>query len=100
MSGESVTKSWLIQEADKSTLNNAAKKDSKTGPHSNEAITDIEKGTTEIQIAADEDGLIRIGWDGPEDPNNPKNFPFKRRWFITTVVRWVVIAFILFLIQI
>lgn len=30
-----------------------------------------------------------IGWDGDDDPENPKNFPFKRRWFITSVIRWV-----------
>jgi hypothetical protein len=28
-----------------------------------------------------------IGWDGTNDPLNPKNFSFRRRWFITTVVR-------------
>lgn len=35
----------------------------------------------------DQDGYTRIGWDGADDPQNPKNLSFRRRWFITSIVR-------------
>ena len=28
----------------------------------------------------------QISWDGPEDPENPKNWSFKRKWAATIVV--------------
>lgn len=24
-----------------------------------------------------------IGWDGPDDPANPRNFPIRRKWLLT-----------------
>ncbi|KAF7981113.1 hypothetical protein HWV62_34833 [Athelia sp. TMB] len=31
-------------------------------------------------------GETLIGWDGPDDPANPKNWPLKRRWAATLIV--------------
>ena len=28
----------------------------------------------------------QVSWDGPEDPENPKNWSFKRKWAATIVV--------------
>lgn len=28
----------------------------------------------------------QISWDGPDDPENPKNWSFKRKWAATIVV--------------
>lgn len=44
-------------------------------------------GTT-THSSADESVKL-IGWDGDDDPENPKNLPFRRRWFITSVIRYV-----------
>ena len=29
---------------------------------------------------------IQVSWDGPDDPENPKNWSFKRKWAATIVV--------------
>lgn len=34
----------------------------------------------------DKDGIIIIGWE-KDDEENPKNFSFKKRWYITWIVR-------------
>ena len=28
----------------------------------------------------------QVSWDGPEDPENPKNWSFKRKWAATIVI--------------
>ena len=30
--------------------------------------------------------INKVTWDGPEDPENPKNWSFKRKWAATIVV--------------
>jgi multidrug resistance protein len=53
-------------------------------------IVDEEKQTSAkggfIEWIQDKDGFTRIGWDDQDDPCNPKNFTFRRRWFITSIV--------------
>jgi multidrug resistance protein len=33
-----------------------------------------------------QDEVITVDWDGPDDPENPKNWSFKSKWAITAVV--------------
>lgn len=30
--------------------------------------------------------LSKVSWDGPNDPANPKNWPYRRRWIATGLV--------------
>lgn len=30
-----------------------------------------------------------VGWDGPGDPANPKNFPRRKKWILTAICGWV-----------
>ena len=30
--------------------------------------------------------INQVSWDGPDDPENPKNWSFKRKWAATIVV--------------
>lgn len=40
---------------------------------------DPEKGNTSPGSSAGDDPNA-IGWDGPDDPHNPMNWPAKRKW--------------------
>ncbi|KAF2641571.1 MFS general substrate transporter [Massarina eburnea CBS 473.64] len=62
-------------------------------PHPTAATTDLEKGA----ISSDEDGEIEeineeeedpdvVFWDGPNDPENPMNWPANKRWGTVAVV--------------
>lgn len=49
------------------------------------ADTKLEKSRTARSARSARDpNLVR--WDGPEDPGNPKNWPFKKKWAATLVV--------------
>lgn len=45
---------------------------------------DPEKGGVEGTIHEEDPDIV--GWDGPNDPENPKNWTFKKKWAITSVV--------------
>ncbi|KAF9531460.1 MFS polyamine transporter [Crepidotus variabilis] len=44
----------------------------------------------EVQVkgpqSPDEDGILWVDWDGPDDPENPKSWSFKKKWAATLVV--------------
>ncbi|KAK0451312.1 MFS polyamine transporter [Desarmillaria tabescens] len=46
--------------------------------------SDARSGTIHVDIS-EEDDLV-IDWDGPEDPENPKNWTFSRKWRATLIV--------------
>ncbi|KAI0324466.1 MFS polyamine transporter [Cubamyces sp. BRFM 1775] len=35
---------------------------------------------------AQDDDVIVVGWDGPDDPANPRNWPLKRKWTVALTV--------------
>lgn len=36
-------------------------------------------------LSAKNEELIYVGWNGPDDPANPRNWSFKKKWIITAV---------------
>lgn len=38
-------------------------------------------------ISSKGEQLIYVGWNGPEDPANPRNWSLKKKWIITSVSR-------------
>lgn len=59
------------------------------------AAEDLEKGAPDASKGEhlkgqlgepNQDGTIIIGWEDGDD-ENPKNFTFRRRWYITWIVR-------------
>lgn len=42
-------------------------------------VQDEEKATKEQDIVQPH-GPNAVGWDGPDDPNNPMNWPAKKKW--------------------
>ena len=50
--------------------------------------SDLEKAqspTIDKEKPPEQDPNI-VTWDGPNDPNNPRNWPFKQRWIVTLTV--------------
>ncbi|KAF8823587.1 hypothetical protein HHX47_DHR10000313 [Lentinula edodes] len=51
---------------------------------------ETEKSKLEAKEVIDEDGeserTIVVDWDGPDDPSNPKNWTFRRKWAATAIV--------------
>jgi hypothetical protein len=53
--------------------------------HDIEAGAEIAQSrTTRTETGATDSNLV--GWDGPEDPENPKNWPSRRKWAATLVM--------------
>jgi DHA1 family multidrug resistance protein-like MFS transporter len=50
---------------------------------SNEALGDIEKGLEDVPPSNPDEKPEFIDFEGPSDPDNPKNWTTKRRWAIT-----------------
>lgn len=50
---------------------------------SNDALSDIEKGTSDDEHPAAAEAGYLVVFDGANDPDNPKNWTTKRRWAIT-----------------
>lgn len=46
--------------------------------------SDARSGTIHVDVS-EEDDLV-IDWDGPEDPENPKNWTFAKKWRATLIV--------------
>ncbi|KAK0451313.1 MFS polyamine transporter [Desarmillaria tabescens] len=46
--------------------------------------SDARSGTIHVDVS-EEDDLV-IDWDGPEDPENPKNWAFAKKWRATLIV--------------
>ncbi|RDB16631.1 Efflux pump vrtL [Hypsizygus marmoreus] len=42
--------------------------------------------TTEIRAPSESNDAIIVDWDGPDDPANPKNWPYRQKWAATLVV--------------
>ncbi|KAI0329280.1 MFS polyamine transporter [Cubamyces sp. BRFM 1775] len=53
-------------------------------PQANKSTTAQAEGDAESQLST-EDVLI-INWEGPDDPQNPKNWSFKKKWAATLIV--------------
>lgn len=47
---------------------------------SNDAIPDEEKGQSDEEQPAPAEASYLVRFDGPNDPDNPKNWTAKRRW--------------------
>jgi hypothetical protein len=41
---------------------------------------------TETKIGEHSGKDDKVDWDGPNDPENPQNFPFRRKIFLTGVI--------------
>jgi DHA1 family multidrug resistance protein-like MFS transporter len=50
---------------------------------SNEALGDIERGLEDVPPSNPNEKPEFIDFEGPSDPDNPKNWTTKRRWAIT-----------------
>jgi hypothetical protein len=62
-----------------------------------ENIIDIEKRISKtleaVQVLACADPVTHIvGWDGPDDPQNPMNFSRSRKWTITMVTAFITLT--------
>ncbi|KAF2705484.1 citrinin biosynthesis transporter CtnC [Pleomassaria siparia CBS 279.74] len=70
---------------DKAIATDAEKRGKSVGDlsGSNEAIGDIERGAKDTQPAPSGERTEFIDFQGPDDPDNPKNWTTKRRWAIT-----------------
>jgi DHA1 family multidrug resistance protein-like MFS transporter len=67
-----------------STLNNEQPRDSNgTLNGSDNALRDVEKGHIKDEPPPLKDDSHLVVFDGPDDPDNPKNWTTKRRWAIT-----------------
>lgn len=73
--------------------NNSSKdlpmEDIRPGSQRTLTTSDNESGTVKVQDeekAAKEQDIVQphdpnaVGWDGPDDPNNPMNWPAKKKW--------------------
>lgn len=60
--------------------------DSTTDTESQTAKADNRIGGGPPEKAADGDDETLVTWDGPQDPENPKNWSLKKKWIITIVV--------------
>ncbi|KAJ5082963.1 hypothetical protein N7532_012006 [Penicillium argentinense] len=60
-------------------------------PLSNKTPSDVEKGGF-TQTVAEDDSLIMVGWDGPNDPLNPANASVGRKLFMTFLVSLIAIS--------
>ncbi|KAH9898224.1 MFS polyamine transporter [Cubamyces lactineus] len=43
-------------------------------------------GRNKTEDEAQDDDVIVVGWDGPDDPANPRNWPLKRKWTVALTV--------------
>jgi DHA1 family multidrug resistance protein-like MFS transporter len=67
-----------------STMDNEKPRNSNaTLNDSNNVLSDIEKGQNSDAPAQTKDDSHLVVFDGPNDPDNPKNWTTKRRWAIT-----------------
>lgn len=57
----------------------------------NPKLLDAEKGPS-AQVATDDESLIMVGWDGPEDPLNPANATVGRKLVMTFLVSLIAIS--------
>ncbi|KAF5372341.1 hypothetical protein D9615_009305 [Tricholomella constricta] len=48
--------------------------------------TDGEGESTKREEAGESNDAVIVDWDGPKDPANPKNWPYRRKWAATLVV--------------
>lgn len=64
-------------ESEKNTTNTAIEQDGSTTKQGNEG--DLEAAVTKEEPRGESDPTA-IGWDGPDDPQNPKNWPDKKKW--------------------
>lgn len=68
-------------------------------PRPAKAASDPEKAGLEGVIDEEERDPDIVGWDGPDDPENPKNWPNRKKWAMTwvvslfTLMRWVGFSF-------
>jgi hypothetical protein len=60
-------------------------KDSDGADHSNDEEKDVEKGDSKKEKSGDDDDEQDpnvVDWDGPDDKENPMNFPTARKWIM------------------
>ncbi|KAF9026400.1 MFS polyamine transporter [Hymenopellis radicata] len=48
-----------------------------TGGKSQQTVTDVGEDYSDVVV---------VDWDGPDDPENPKNWPYEKRWRVTIAV--------------
>jgi hypothetical protein len=64
-------------ESEKNTTNTAIEQDGSTTKQGNGG--DLEAAVAKEDPRGESDPTA-IGWDGPDDPQNPKNWPDKKKW--------------------
>lgn len=42
--------------------------------------------STELEASRTEDARDFVTWDGPDDPENPKNWSYAYKWWVTIIV--------------
>ena len=71
------------------------KGDSEKGIHSTRASTRSDDGTLEEEHQAAEAEVVDpniVDWDGPDDPENPMNWPASRKWKLISVLALVTLV--------
>ena len=56
----------------------------KSGPDSNDDV--IRKSTDSRTLPTPDEKLLIVDWDGPDDPQNPKNWSYRKKWASTIIV--------------
>ncbi|KAI0338723.1 MFS polyamine transporter [Trametopsis cervina] len=39
-----------------------------------------------VEETSEQEGVLLVDWEGPNDPENPKNWTFKRKWAATAII--------------
>ncbi|KAB8356686.1 hypothetical protein FH972_024262 [Carpinus fangiana] len=63
-----------------------AEHDMDQGNHWEQGEKDLERGLQQEPSRKSEKDPNLVTWDGPDDPENPKNWPMRRKWIATFVV--------------
>ncbi|KAH9942895.1 MFS polyamine transporter [Amylocystis lapponica] len=55
-------------------------------PPENDVKSPLKSDVVEGKSRADDGDVYIVDWDGPDDPMNPKNWSFKKKWAATAIV--------------
>ncbi|KAJ3515624.1 hypothetical protein NMY22_g14409 [Coprinellus aureogranulatus] len=67
--------------------------DSKSKPSARSSVTQVageqdgvQQGAERLNEKSEEGDVEWVDWEGPDDPQNPKNWPYRRKWAATLAV--------------
>jgi hypothetical protein len=54
-------------------------------PNEDKSANDV-RPSTALDVSRTEDARVIVTWDGPDDPENPKNWSYAYKWWVTIIV--------------